>query len=101
LGTLPERFRIMKKIVDDSLQGIPKLPEYPPEFKPRGRYTLERKKKLDMAYEKGFLWPEERKLIHWLVKEQNEAFAWNDTEKEKFKEEYFSPVEILTVAHIP
>jgi len=55
LGTLPERFRIMKKIVDDSLQGIPKLPEHPPEFKPRGCYTLERKKKLDMAHEKGFL----------------------------------------------
>jgi len=75
LGTLPERFRITREIVGDPLQGMPKLPEHPPEFEPRGRYTLERKEKLDMAHEEGFLWPEERKLMHWLIEEQNEAFA--------------------------
>jgi len=64
LGTLPERFRIMREIVDDPLQEIPKLPEHPPEFEPRGHYTLERKEKLDMAHEAGFLWVEERKLMH-------------------------------------
>ena len=101
LGTLPERFRITREIVGDSLQGMPKLPEHPPEFEPRGCYTLERKEKLDMAHEEGFLWPEERKLMHWLIGEQNEAFAWDDTERGKFKEEYFPPVEILMVAHIP
>ena len=100
LGTLPERFRIMREIVDDPLQGIPELPEHPPEFEPRGHYTLERKEKLDMAHKEGFLWPEERKLMYWLVREQNKAFAWDDTEREKFKEEYFPLVEIPTVAHI-
>jgi len=48
----------------------------------------------------GFLWPEKRKLMHWLVAEQNEAFAWDDTEQGKFKKEFFPPVEIPTVAHI-
>ena len=48
----------------DPLQGIPKLPEHPLGFKPRGRYTLERKEKLDIVHEKGFLWPKERKLMH-------------------------------------
>jgi len=38
--------------------------------------------------------------MHWLVREQNEAFAWDDTKRGKFKEEYFSPVEIPIVAHI-
>jgi len=47
------------------------------------------------------LWPEERKLMHWLIGEQNEAFAWDDAERGKFKEEYFLPVEIPVVAHIP
>jgi len=75
LGTLSERFRITREIVGDSLQGIPELPEHLPEFEPRGHYTLERKEKLDLAHEEGFLWPEERKLMHWLVREQNEAFA--------------------------
>jgi len=101
LGTLPERFRITREIVGDPLQGIPKLPEHPPEFKPRGHYTLEKKEKLDMAHEKGFLQPEKRKLMHWLVRKQNKAFVWDDTERGKFKEEYFPLVEILMVAHIP
>jgi len=101
LGTLPEQFRITREIVGDPLQGIPKLPEHPPEFKPRGHYTLERKEKLDMAHEAEFLWSEERKLMHWLVKEQNKAFAWDDTKRGKFKKEYFPPVEIPMVAHIP
>jgi len=39
--------------------------------------------------------------MHWLIGEQNEAFAWDDTERGKFKEEYFPPVEILMVAYIP
>ena len=101
LGTLPERFRITREIVGDPLQGMPNLPEHSPEFEPRGRYTLERKEKLDIAHEKGFLWPEERKLMHWLIEEQNKAFAWDNAERGKFKEEYFLLVEIPTVAHIP
>jgi len=101
LRTLPERFRITREIVGDPLQGIPNLPEHPPEFEPRGHYTLEKKEKLDMAHKEGFLWPEERKLMHWLIREQNKAFAWDDAERGKFKEEYFSPVEIPMVAHIP
>jgi len=100
LGTLPERFRITREIVGDPLQEIPKLPEYPPEFKPRGHYTLERKEKLDIAHKEGFLWPEERKLMYWLVKEQNKAFIWDNIERRKFKKEYFPLVKILTVAHI-
>ena len=82
LGTLPEQFRITREIVGDPLQGIPMLPEHPPEFKPRGRYTLERKEKLDIVHKAGFLWSEERKLMHWLVREQDEAFVWDDTERE-------------------
>jgi len=75
LGTLPERFRITREIIKNSLQRMSKLPEHPPEFEPRGCYTLKRKEKLDTVYEPEFLWPEERKLMHWLVREQNEAFA--------------------------
>ena len=61
---------------------------------------IDYKEKLDTVHLSGFLWPEERKLMHWLVAEQNEAFAWDDTEQGKFKEEFFPPVEIPTVAHI-
>jgi hypothetical protein len=33
--------------------------------------------------------------------QQNEAFAWDDTEKGKFQEEFFPPVEMLTIEHKP
>jgi len=75
LGTLPERFRIIREITGDPLKGLPKLPEHPPEFSPKGRYTVERKEKLDLGHMSNFLWPEERKLMHWVVAEQNQAFA--------------------------
>jgi len=80
LGTLPERFRITREIVGDPLKNMPKLPERLPEFQTKGRYNLDCKEKLDAVYPAGFLWPEERKLMHWLVAEQNGAFAWDDTE---------------------
>jgi len=101
LGTLPERLRIIREIKEDPLKDIPKLPEKPPDFIPKGRYTAERKEKLDMRHMSSFLWPEERKLMHWVVAEQNQAFAWEDFERRKFKEEYFPPIEIPMVAHIP
>jgi len=59
LGTLPERFRIIREIMGDPLKGLPKLPEHPPEFSLKGRYTTERKEKLDLGYMPNFLWPEE------------------------------------------
>jgi len=101
LGTLPERFRITREIIGDPLKNMARLPERPPEFQTKGRYNLDRKEKLNTIYPAGFLWPEKRKLMHWLVAEQNEAFAWDNTEWGKFKEEFFPPVEISTVAHIP
>jgi len=97
---LPERFRITREIIGDPLKNMPRLLEQPPEFQTKGRYNLDYKEKLDTVYLLGFLWPEERKLMHWLVAKQNEAFAWDDTERGKFKEEFSPSVEISTVAHI-
>ena len=62
LGTLPSEFRIEREIRGDPLAGLPVLPERPPEFTPRGRYTEERKEALDKLHSGEFLWPEERKL---------------------------------------
>lgn len=101
LGDLPERYRIKREIMGDPLAGMPELPRHPPEFAPKGRYTLERKEKMDAVHDPEFLLPEERKLMHWMIAEHEQAFAWDDTERGKFKEEYFPPIEIPTVAHIP
>jgi len=100
LGTLPERFRIIRDIRGDPLKDLPILPERPPDFIPKGRYTAERKEKLNMTHGSGFLWPEERKLMHWMIAEQNQALTWEDPERGRFKEEYFLAIEIPTVAHV-
>ena len=99
--TLPERFRITQEIIDNPLKDMPKLPEWPPEFQSRERYNLEQKDRLDKLYPQRFLWSEEQKLMHWLVAEQNQAFAWDNSERRNFKEEFSPLVEILTVAYIP
>jgi len=99
LGTLLEKFRIIREIT--TLKDLPRLLEYPLEFIPKGRYTVKRKKKLDLGHMSNFLWLEEWKLMYWIMAEQNQAFAWEDNERGKFKEEYFLAIEILTVAHIP
>ncbi|KAF7777764.1 hypothetical protein Agabi119p4_3836 [Agaricus bisporus var. burnettii] len=101
LGELPEKFRIIRNIKGNPLATLPELPIKPPEFRPKGRYTDDRKEKMDTRHEGDFLLPEERKLMHWLIAEQNEAFAWDDSERGSFKAEYFPPIDIPTVAHIP
>lgn len=98
--TLPEEFRIVRKIPSDPLEALPELPTKPPEFEPGARYTQERMKAMNTGKD-NFLWPEEEKLVHHTIKIHEEAFAWDESEKGKFSDEYFDPVVIPTVEHIP
>ena len=101
ISALPQEFRIIRNIIGDPLADIPELETRPPAFVPTGRYTEERKEAIDAAHEGDFLWPEERKLMHHFMMLQNEGFAWMDPERGRFKAEYFPPVEIPTIPHIP
>jgi hypothetical protein len=49
----------------------------------------------------GFLLPEERKLLHYFMMVHQDAFAWNDTERGHFREDFFPPIEIPVVPHKP
>ncbi len=80
---------------------MPQLDPRPPSFMPTGRYTQERKDAVDAAHDGAFLWPEERKLMHHFMMLQNQGFAWSDPERGRFKSDFFPPVEIPTVPHIP
>ena len=79
---------------------MPVLPTSPPEFVPGTRYTEERKQMMPVNID-GFLWLEEEKLVHHLIKEHKTAFAWAETEKGSLSEEYFDPVVIPMIEHIP
>ena len=98
MGTLPDKFRIEQKILGDPLAEMPKLNLQLPEFEPKGRYTQERKEAMDKVH---FLLAEERKFIHHLISEQNEAFAWDDTKRGRFREDMFPAVEMPVIEHVP
>ena len=100
LGELAEKFRIIRNVKGDPLEHLPVLNPNPPKFTPCGRYTQERKELFDKANE-GFLWPAERDLLHHFMCLHNDGFAWTDSERGHFREDFFPPVDIPVVPHTP
>ena len=98
---LPGHFRIKREIIGDPLAEMPKLSHHPPFFVPTGRYTQERKEKIDSVHDHNFLLPEENKLMHHFMMQQDKGFAWDDTERGRFREDFFPPVDIPVVPHRP
>jgi len=98
---LPERFRIQRKIIGDPLADIPKLDPNPPPFRPKGRYTQERRDALDKIHSSNFLWPRERDLLHDFMCKQEKGFAWTDLERGRFRSDFFPPIEFPVVPHTP
>jgi hypothetical protein len=96
---LPEGFRIVRNITGDPLEDIPVLPTHP-NFIPGLRYTQEWHDKLQLNPDR-FLWPEEEKLAHHLVREQEDSLSWIEEEKGEFRQDFFPPVCIPTVPHTP
>jgi hypothetical protein len=101
LGELMPEFRVVRHILGDPLAGLPNLPTNPPEFSPKGRYTAEGREVIRKKHDTGFLWPEELKLIDWVMMIHDEAFAWDDSQRGRFKKEFFPDVKIPVVAHVP
>ena len=100
LGELADKFRIVRNIIGDPLEHLPTLDPNPPKFSPTGRYTQERKELFDTA-NSGFLWPAERDLLHHFMMLHQDGFAWNDSERGHFREDFFPPVEMPVVPHTP
>src|ERR1700761_3496236 len=95
---LPDKYRIKREIKGDPLEGMPALNPWPSKFKPKGRYTLERKNDMESRHA-GFLQPEELKLLHEIVGNHEQAFAWDDDERGSFRHDFFPPVEFPLVEH--
>ena len=98
---LPAEFRIKREIIGDPLAEMPKLLANPPDFVPTGRYTQERKDQFEAVHKEEFLLPEERKLMHHFMMLQSYGFAWDDTERGRFREDFFPPIDIPVVPHKP
>jgi len=100
LAPLDEEYRVLHQLPDDPLAGLVPLPMHPPDFVPGKRFTQERADALDLDPTK-WLWLEEVKLVRWLVRDHEKAFAWVPTERGRLDEHYFPLVKIPTVPHTP
>jgi hypothetical protein len=97
---LKEEYHVIRRLPDDPLAGLIPLPTHPPTFAPGIWFTQERSDALDLDLAR-WLWPEELKLVQWLVCIHEKAFAWIPTERGRLDERYFPPVKIPTIQHTP
>src|SRR5882724_12340076 len=98
--TLPEEYCIVQRIPSDPLLSLPILPTHPPNFILSKKFTQECMEKMNINVS-GFLWLDEEKLILFLIKVQEEGIAWDVSEWGNFWKDYFDPVVIPTIKHIP
>ena len=99
--TLPDKFRIRREITGDPLADLPQLRTNPPPFQPTGRYTADRREKLHQAHDPTFLRNAELDLMDDFMCKHEKGFAWDDTERGRFKPDFFPPVELPVVEHKP
>lgn len=99
-GTMPDDIRIICRFPEDPLDTLPQLASYPPPFLPGERLTEERMEVLGLM-KNEFLWLEERKLVAKVLVMSEKALAWDESEKGRFRDAYFSPVKIPVQEHVP
>lgn len=100
-ATLPSEFRIKRQILGDPLADIPLLSDNPPKFTPTGRYTEERRAAFRKVHDTGFLWPAELDLVDDFMCKHEQGFAWSDSERGRFRPDFFPPVEFPVLPHTP
>ncbi|HEV7735893.1 MAG TPA: reverse transcriptase family protein, partial [Chlamydiales bacterium] len=98
--TYPEKFKTVRRIPSDPLIGMPVLPKKPPDFVPTEKFTMVRKDEMKLNPE-GFMWPEEEKLVIWIIRAHEGVFAWDASERGMFRKDYFAPIVIPVVEHVP
>jgi hypothetical protein len=98
--TTPKEFCIERRRPPDPLAGLTPLPQAAPPFSPGLCYTTKRMQEqaIDPA---GFMLPEEICLAHWILLENENALAWEESEKGSFSLKWFDLILILTVEHVP
>ena len=99
--TLPEQARPKRRFPEDPLLTLPQLSLHP--LAPRvfgSRLTKERWEEFGWR-KTGFLWKEEENLLFEVLVKNEDALAWEDAERGRFRDDYFDPVVIPTVEHEP
>ena len=98
---LPKQFRIVRNIVGDPLADMPRIDlAHLVDYSPTGRYTQERMQAFHERHA-DFLLPEEQRLLHNFMMLNNAAFAWDDSERGRFRQDFFPPISMAVIPHIP
>lgn len=66
---------------------------------PGTRYMAKQQEAMNVNPD-GFLLPEEEKLVHHIIREQELGFAWKESEKRQFSNTYFNDMVIPTIKHL-
>ena len=97
-GTFPQDALVKRRFPHDPLVGLTVLSKNPPIFVPTKRITEDRLKQLDIN-PLGFLWPEEEKLFIQVLLANEDALAFEETDRGTLREDYFSPYIMPTIPH--
>ena len=100
-ATLPEEFQTTHQIVGDPLAGMPSISPLPPEFSATGHYNEKARDIVDTNHSSDFLLPKEHKLMHHFMMLFEKGFAWNEMQKGRFCEDFFPPLKLPVIPHVP
>ncbi|KAI9464760.1 hypothetical protein F5148DRAFT_1285857 [Russula earlei] len=92
--------QLKKDVSPDTLLTLLPLPVIPPTFQPGTYLSQEQLDELHLN-KHLFLWPEELKLLQHILKLHESGHTWIEDKKGHFQDDYFSPVKIPIVEHVP
>ena len=99
-GRYPEDARVHRQFPENPLDSLTPLTPLPPDFIPTKKLTNERLASMKLNSD-GFLWPEEEKLFAHVMKLNEAALAFDESERGNFRSSYFSPYIIPILPHEP
>jgi hypothetical protein len=99
-GVTPENAKTIRNFPENPLDSLPAIPLIPPPFKDGRRVTKNRLEKLNLNAN-GFLSAEELRIFEYILLVNENAIAFDESEKGKFRDDYFSPYIIPTMPHVP
>ncbi|KNZ76762.1 hypothetical protein J132_08835 [Termitomyces sp. J132] len=94
-------FQIECQIISNLLATIPQLNPNPPPFVPTKQFTSEQQVKLVKDHDTGFLTTDKINVLVNMVAKQEKAFAWEDSKQGSLCPDFFPPVCIPTIPHVP
>ncbi|TFK79464.1 hypothetical protein K466DRAFT_505514, partial [Polyporus arcularius HHB13444] len=97
-GTMPEESRVIRQFPEDPLASLPELSPIIPDFIPTIKLTEEHIEKMALNKD-GYLWPEEEKLFLHILKLNEKAVAFQDSDRGMLRDDYFSPYIMPVVPH--